>query len=257
MSFQSGWDSDQAMLRIRLRISLRIRLRARSPLVVIALLLAGSGWAQSADSPAPATLTSAQIVDRMQRENQVRANDLKHYQSLRHYGVEYKGLLTIKAEMTVEASYDAASGKSFRVVSQSGSKVLLDKVLKRAVDSELDAGKNQQANALTPANYRFRLEGIESLPSGAAYVLLVDPLIATKYLYRGRIWVDAVDFAVAKFEAEPAKNPSFWISRTDIHQLYAKTGKFWLPQQNRSESKIRVGGTALLTIDYGTYQVVP
>ena len=29
----------------------------------------------------------------------------------------------------------------------------------------------------------------------------------------------------------------------------------WLPHQNRSESKIRVGGTAVLTIDYGVYPI--
>jgi hypothetical protein len=54
--------------------------------------------------------------------------------------------------------------------------------------------------------------------------------------------------------AEPAKNPSFWISRTLIHQTYEKLGDFWLPKQNRSESKVRIGGTAIFTIDYGVYQ---
>jgi hypothetical protein len=62
---------------------------------------------------------------------------------------------------------------------------------------------------------------------------------------------------VVKIEAEPAKNPSFWIAHTQISHSYAKTGGFWLPAQNRSESKVRIGGTAVLTIDYGTYQVEP
>jgi hypothetical protein len=60
---------------------------------------------------------------------------------------------------------------------------------------------------------------------------------------------------VVKFEAEPAKSPSFWIARTLIHQSFAKTGDFWLPRQNRSETKVRIGGTAFLTIEYGTYQI--
>jgi hypothetical protein len=29
-----------------------------------------------------------------------------------------------------------------------------------------------------------------------------------------------------------------------------------LPAQNKSESKVRVGGTAVFTIDYGAYQIV-
>jgi hypothetical protein len=32
-------------------------------------------------------------------------------------------------------------------------------------------------------------------------------------------------------------------------------GGFWLPQQNRSETEVRIGGTAVMTIDYGTYQI--
>jgi hypothetical protein len=69
--------------------------------------------------------------------------------------------------------------------------------------------------------------------------------------------VDEADFAVAKIEAQPSRNPSFWISRTLIHHTNAKRDGFWLPDKNRSETKVRIGGTAVMTIDYGTYQIVP
>ena len=72
------------------------------------------------------------------------------------------------------------------------------------------------------------------------------------FLYRGKIWVDAAEVAVVKVKAEPAKNPSFWIMRPQITYTSAKTGGFWLPEFNRSETKVRVGGTAVFTIDYGT-----
>ena len=67
--------------------------------------------------------------------------------------------------------------------------------------------------------------------------------------------MDAADFAVVKMETEPAKNPSFWISRTLIHYTGAKTDGFWMPQKVRSETKVRFGGTAVLTIDYGSYSI--
>jgi hypothetical protein len=159
--------------------------------------------------------------------------------------------------MEVAVSFDAALGKSFRIVSQNGSKILCEKVLKRAVDSEREAQQDNAATALTPANYRFQLLGTEYLNGRPAYIMNVAPLKDSKFLYRGKIWVDAADFAVAKIEAEPAKSPSFWISRTLIHYTSAKTGNFWLPQQSRSETKVRIGGNATLTIDYGTYQTVP
>jgi hypothetical protein len=225
-------------------------------LAVLLLLAAGVVCAETPGSPAPASLSSGQIVAQMERHNQARTEELRQYKSLRHYQVEYHGFATtLAARMEVEVNYEAPSGKSFRIVSQSGSRILLEKVLKRAVDSEKEAFQNKGSTALTSANYRFHLVGSEDLGGRPAYVLDVEPLVVSKFMYKGRIWVDAAEFAVVKIEVEPAKNPSFWIARTRIRQTFAKTGNFWLPERNRSESKVRVGGTAVFTIEYGTYQI--
>jgi hypothetical protein len=212
-------------------------------------------WPARANTPAPASLPLAQILALMEHHNQIQREGLKHYRAVRQYHVEYRGLGTMEAWMEVEIDFDATSGKSFRIVSQSGSKILADKVLKKAMDSEKEASEDRGATALTPANYRFQLQGSESLDGRPAYILSVEPLKESKFLYRGKIWVDAMDFAVAKIEAAPAKNPSFWISRTLIRYTNAKTGNFWLPQRSRSETRVRIGGTAVLTIDYGAYQI--
>lgn len=212
----------------------------------------------NAATSVPASLTASQIVDEMQQHDLAREDGLKQYTALRHYDVEYRGFSTrIAAKMDVEVSYDTATGKSFRIVSQSGSNFLCEKVLKRAVDSEKEASQDKGSTALTEANYRFHLLGSESVTGRLAYILHVEPVTASKFLYRGKIWVDAADFAVVKMETEPAKSPSFLIARTLIHWTSAKTDGFWLPEQLRSETKVRVGGTAVLTINYGSYAVVP
>ena len=226
-------------------------------LMAFSFVAAGVRAEEGASIPS-ATLNSGQIVERMELDNQKRDEALKHYQSVRHYKVEYMGFSKdIAAEMEVEVSYDAASGKSFRIASQSGSKFLCDKVLKRAVDSEMEASKDKKATALTRGNYKFRLVGNESVGGRPAYVLEVEPLTPSKFLYRGKIWVDAEDFALVKVDAQPAKSPSFWIARTLIQFSNLKAGAFWLPEETRSETKVRIGGTAVLTINYGTYRVVP
>jgi hypothetical protein len=221
------------------------------------VLIAAIALPESPNITPPANLTAPEIVEHMLLHNRTQADALKHYQGLRHYQVQYKGLANLVGKMDVAVTYDAASGKSFRIVSQSGSKLLCDKVLKKAVDSEAEAAQDQSATALTPANYKFLLAGTESLAGRTAYILDVEPIKASKFLYRGKIWVDATEFAVVKVRAEPAKNPSFWIQRPQITYTSAKTGDFWLPEFNRSETKVRVGGTAIFTIDYGTYQVDP
>lgn len=211
---------------------------------------------QSVDASSSVDLSAAQIADQMQTHDQQRALALRTYKTLRHYEVHYLGFAKkVEAKMDVEVEFDAASGKHLVIVSQSGSKFLLDKVLKRAVDSEKEANQDKRSTALTTANYRFQLVGRETVAGRPAYILKVEPLVPSKFLYRGKVWVDTADFAMVKMETEPAKSPSFWISRTLIHYTGAKTDGFWMPQEVRSETSVRVGGVAVLTINYGNYQI--
>jgi hypothetical protein len=77
-----------------------------------------------------------------------------------------------------------------------------------------------------------------------------------KFLYRGKIWVDSNDFAVTRIEAQPSKSPSFWVKRSDVHHRYQKVDDFWLPAENETESWIRMGGHALLSIEYKEYRII-
>ena len=229
----------------------------RFTMIALVIFWPSLAWPQNTDGLTAASPNIAQIIARIERHDQMQAKELSHYQSLRHYSLVYRGFgRTVTADMQVEVQYDSASGKSFRIISQSGSRALCEKVLKRALESEKEASVNRQSTALTPANYRFQPAGTDRLGDRSAYILEVEPLKPSKFLYRGRIWVDATDFAVAKMEV-PAKNPSFWISRTLVHHTNAITDGFWLPERNRSETKVWIGGTAVLTINYGTYQIVP
>src|ERR1035437_8864741 len=108
----------------------------------------------------------------------------------------------------------------------------------------------QRRSALTDDNYCFTLIGYGSGLFSAEYELKVEPRRKDTFLYRGRIWVDAKDFAVVRLEAEPAKNPSFWTKKANIVQVYMKVSDFWLPAYNHSVAAIRHGGHAELTIDY-------
>jgi hypothetical protein len=203
------------------------------------------------------SMTANEIVQRMTERNQERALSLQHFTSTRHYRLEYRGFPADKtASMEVEAEFDAPASRSFRVISQTGSKLLIDRVLKKLLEGESDATRHQHSTDLNLANYKFELKGTETDSTGRYYVLGVEPRIENKYLYRGRVWVDADDFALARIDAQPAVNPSFMIRKTEIHHLYTKVGDFWLPLENRTVSRIRLGGVATLSIDYGGYKLV-
>jgi len=205
-----------------------------------------------------APLSVDQVVDNLVRKNLERAKALEHSDATRVYHLTYRGFPGDReAEMTVEASYQRPTAKDFKIISQSGSKLILDRVFKKLLEGEQEAAQPEVSarTQLNRENYDFELEGYELSGSGGQYVLDVKPKAKSKFVYRGRIWVDGNDFAVVKIEAEPAQNPSFWTKKSEIHHEYVKVQDFWLPVRNESVSFIRLGGRATLTIEYKNYHV--
>ncbi|MGD1076833.1 MAG: hypothetical protein ABR881_00800 [Candidatus Sulfotelmatobacter sp.] len=241
---------------------MKISLRA---LGCILSLLIGFGARQLAAAPldppaaSPVPLLSAEeIVTKMVERNLERARALGAYQGTRVYRLEYRGFPSSRsADMIVEVKYRSPGTKDFSIRSENGSRLIIDRIFKRMLQTEKEAltEENQSRVALNQDNYRFALAGFESMPTGPSYILSVEPRTDNKLLYRGRIWVDAEDFAVVRIEGAPAKNPSFWTKATKIEQVYGKVGSFWLPLSNRSSSEIRLGGHASFTIDYQDYQI--
>jgi len=241
-----------ALKAIRIRRVLFLRLFLG---IALALILCPVALPQQSSAPAMANVTD--IVRQLVSHNQQREHDLGAYTSRRHYHVAYLGFPhATEADMVVDVTCSGPISESFELVSQSGSHLLLDHVLSKLLKTEQDASRDRTGSALTPANYTFTLLRTEMDGERPTYVLTVEPKQRRSLLYRGTIWVDAQDYAVVRIEAEPAKNPSFWIRDTQIDHVYEKTGDFWLPQSNRSETKVRLGGKAILTIDYSDYRFV-
>jgi len=190
--------------------------------------------------------------------NSERLTALERYRSRRTYLLDYVGFPSnMHAEMVVDMIYRAPATEEFTVVSQSGPKWMINLVIKRLMETEQESitDKNRDTVQITGQNYNFTMLDSQDAGDGCTYVLGVEPKIPNKFLFRGKIWVDDKDFAVCRIEAEPAKNPSFWIKKTEIHHSFVKVGDFWLPAENRSVSHVRLDGTATLTIKYGNYEI--
>jgi hypothetical protein len=203
-------------------------------------------------------LTLSEVVENLVQKNAERAKTLEGYRGKRIYHLEYTGFpAALRAEMIVEVTYNAPVSKEFTIRSESGSKWIVKHVLKRLIE---EAAEAQQARTratveLNTQNYEFI--SLEQKPNadGCTYVLEIRPRRSNKFLYRGRIWVNERDFAVCRIEAEPAKNPSIWIAKTEIRHKYAKFEDSWLPVENQSVSSLRTGGRATLTITYQNYEI--
>jgi outer membrane lipoprotein-sorting protein len=204
------------------------------------------------------TLSTNEIVQKLMTSNLRRSRTLRGYEGKRTYHLTYSGIFGHhQADMVVQVTYSAPDKKDFRVLSQSGSSLLINRVLLRMLNSESEAQeeKNRKQLEVNSENYNFSLEGLQHAPSGDCYVLDVTPKGKSRYLYRGKIWVDAHDFAVARMEGEPQKNLSMWVSHTELAYTWLRQDGFWLPAHTDSASQVRMGGRVNLTIDYSDYQV--
>jgi hypothetical protein len=236
---------------------------AQAPAVQAPTTQAQTPQAQAAQEPGAsaksALLPVEVVVDNLLRRNALRAVALTQFEGTRTYRLQYRGFPSDHdAEMVVHVTYHAPSSKRFTVVSQTGSKFVGDHVFKKLLEGELEAAneENRRRSALSRENYDFTLAGYESSHDGGSYILDLLPKTKNKFLYRGKIWVDAKDFAVMRIEGEPGKSPSFWIKKTDIVHRYVKVDDFWLPAENRSESVLRMGGRAILSIEYRDYKIL-
>jgi len=217
----------------------------------------GPDSASSSYSAQNAPLPVEQVASKLQERNAQRAAALDQFNGTRVYRMQYRGFPSDRdAEMVVNVTYHAPNSKQFSVVSQTGSKFIIDHVFKKLLEGEQEAAneENHRNSALSTDNYDFTCAGYEATPDGAQYVLNLLPKTKNKFLYRGKIWVDAKDFAVVRIEGEPAKNPSFWIKKTEVKHKYSKVNDFWLPAENHTESVIRLGGRAILSIEYKDYR---
>ena len=205
------------------------------------------------------SLSSQQVSQHLAENNAERARQLRNFEAKRQYTLDYTGFPSSRsAEMNVKVSYHAPGAKAFVVLAESGSKLILTRVFRKLLESEQESSGDEKSRtevALTPQNYRFALRGCDVDGGRDLYVMDLEPLRETKFLYRGTIWIDAEDFAVTRIDAEPARNPSFWTRKSQIHHRYQKIGEFYLPSMNETVTDVRVGGKAVLTIRYQDYRL--
>jgi hypothetical protein len=201
------------------------------------------------------TLPSAEeIVARMGAHDAERQLAMEGYEGMRKYILENEGMHK-HAEMIVRVNGDPDGTKHFEIVSEEGWKAAHKHVLRKMLTSEAETSRPEaRAKArLNAENYDFRLIGVEGVGDRAAYVLELSPKRKEKYLFRGRIWVDAEDYALVRAEGKPAENPSFWTKSTHFVQNYGKNGPAWFPVSTQSATEVRIFGTTYLNIEYFDY----
>src|SRR5262249_34027192 len=129
-------------------------------------------------------------------------------------------------------------------------------VLRKMLESEEEASQPEARSKarLSLDNYEFQMVGIDQVDGRSAYAIDVSPNRKEKYLFRGRIWVDAEDCALVRVDGNPAKSPSFWTKSVHFTHSYQKNGTFWFPSTTDSLTDARIFGATALKIEYFDYK---
>ncbi len=201
-------------------------------------------------------MTGELVLAKLLEHNRLRETRLQQYSAPRIYRVQNdKG--QVSAEVHVVMNYRAPGTKEFKIVSEQGSGLIRSRVFKPLMESEVAtaAGRNRQNSSISPDNYAFTLLGEEEMAGYHCLVVQAIPRRNDSYLFKGKIWIHATEFAVVQIVGQPAKNPSFWIKRVDFVRRNQKIGEFWLPLKDESVTQVKISGKNTLTIDYTHYEI--
>jgi len=205
---------------------------------------------------APAGLTGDEIVAKMLERNRLRNERLRQYSAVRTYDIRnLEGKLA--AQAVVRVDYLAPGKKTFNKTAEQGSGIVRHLVFDRLMQSEgeTSSGREHHDSAITTTNYTFKLVGEEEVGPYHCFVLEAIPKRKDKYLFEGKIWIDAEDFAVVKIAGHPAKKPSFWINRAEFVRLYQRIDGFWLPYRDETSVEVKMYGRRVLTVDHQQYVI--
>jgi hypothetical protein len=216
----------------------------------LSLVAGRSSVAQEASLPG-----AHDVVAQMLERDAQRQHSLEGYEGMRRYTLvnEHMGK---RAEMLVRVRGDRDGTKHFEIVTETGWKAAQKHVLHKMLDSEAETSRPEERvkARLSPDNYEFQMIGSEKAGDRTVYTIDVTPKRREKYLFCGRIWVDAEDYALVRADGNPAKNPSFWTKNVHFVHAYEKSGPFWFPLTTESVTDARLFGTTDLTIEYFEYK---
>lgn len=202
----------------------------------------------------PAAVTADEVVARTIAHNEQRDGIAGGYTGVRQYVLDNQ-TLGKQARMIVGITCRQDGTKEFQVLSEQGWATANDRVLRKLLESESNLSRPsiRSRTQLTSDNYFFHLASIAQVNGRPAYVIDATPKRQDERLFRGRVWIDAEDYAVARIEGEPARNLSIWIRSSHFTQEYRKNGQYWFPWLTISVNEARVFGKTEVDIHYFDY----
>jgi outer membrane lipoprotein-sorting protein len=189
-----------------------------------------------------------------------RLDRLAGYTVTEHYAVfRGKDETHPAAEMLVKTTYTRQAGKSYEIVSQSGSSLWRNEVLHTLLDNEkrMSQPGNVQTALIDSANYEMKLDTNprQRLNDRDCLVLDITPRHNSEYLFKGTLWVDAQDFAIVQLKGTASKSAFFLASAAQVSRQYDEMAALPMATHAQAVSGSAMLGQTTVKIDYSNYQL--
>ena len=204
---------------------------------------------------------AARVIRLVDAAVQTRVENVLAFSDIEHYAV-YRGKDSSHpvAEMTVRDSYNKASGKTYTILSQSGSSIVQKIGLQPLLENETRINRPAKVASawFTSANYDMKLKpgGIQHLNGRACYALAITPKQKAPNLIDGTLWVDASDGAIVQVQGTPSKSPSILAGTTHMMREYRNIDGYAMATHARAESSSFLFRRTVVLIDYSDYRLV-
>jgi hypothetical protein len=219
----------------------------------ILILLRASGPTQEPDPAAVIRAVDAAAASRS--ENVLGFTDIEHLVVFRRGDDAHPA-----AEAMVRDTYKKGVGKTYTILSQSGSTILLRIGLRPLLDNEqiINQPGNVERSWFISANYVMTLNagGVHKLGGRDCFALDIKPKAQAPNLIIGTIWVDAHDGTLVKVDGVASKNPSPWSGTTHMTRQYSNINGYSMAMHAHAESDSVFFGRTVVTIDYSDYKLV-
>jgi hypothetical protein len=231
--------------------SIRIMHRIATRLSLWATLLITLAGFTAAEDPNANVIQSVDTAVRARDEAVLAYNVTEHYSMFRNHDDQHP-----VAEMTVKTAYKKDIGKSYTILSQTGS-ALYRKVLETVLDNErqLNQPSNRVTALIDSANYEMTTKGMETVNGRDCIALDIKPRHSAPYLLRGTLWVDKQGGAIVQLQGNPVKNPSVFTGPSQVFRQYAMIDGVAMATHARAVSNSWMVGQTIITIDYSDYQI--
>lgn len=198
------------------------------------------------------------IIHDLDLASQSRYENVLGFTDTEHYTV-YRGKDEVHpaAEMTVHTTYKKGIGKTYKILSESGSGLIQKFGLQPLLENEKainDPAKVAQS-WFTSANYQMQLmPSVTQVIDGHICVAIsISPRRKATNMIEGTLWVDERDHTQVEVEGVASKSPSAFAKTTKMMRHYANMNGYAMATHARAESSSLLFGRTVVTIDYRDY----